>query len=238
MIALVGSVFVAALLGSVHCAAMCGSFACIAAGGRERGRPGRQLSSAYNLGRLLSYTTLGLLAGAAGAGLDRAGTVAGFARPAATIAGLLLIAWGVATLFAILGVHVPALAVPDALASGVARAMRAVRSRPAAQRALLIGILSAALPCGWLYAFVATAAAAGSAAGGAGVMGAFWLGTVPMMATVGLMAQRAAGPLRRRLPAITATVLIVLGALTAAGRFAPPSHAADGPVGRAAHAHD
>lgn len=222
MIALASSVFVAGLLGSVHCAGMCGSFACLASGGDGTSGP-RALRStaAYNAGRLLSYALLGAIAGAAGAGLNRAGAVAGLARPAAIIAGFLLILWGAASLAAALGLRIPMLDVPPALASRVARAVRAVQEKPPALRALAIGALSAALPCGWLYAFVATSAAAGSALGGATVMAAFWIGTVPLMAAVGLGAQRLLGRFRTRLPVVTASVLVVLGVLTVAGRLTP-----------------
>lgn len=224
MTALVGAVFLAALIGSVHCAAMCGSFACLASGGdASRGGGALRGSAAYNGGRLISYVLLGALAGAAGAGLDRAGAVAGFARPAAVVAGTLLILWGLATLLATFNVRVPMLDVPPALASRIARGMRAVQDKPPAVRALTIGLLTAALPCGWLYAFVATSAAAGGALGGALVMSAFWAGTLPMMAAVGLGAQRLLGPFRRRIPAVTAVVLVVLGGLTVAGRFVVPA---------------
>ena len=78
------------------------------------------------LGRLLSYVTLGAIAGAAGAGLDQLGAVAGLTRPAAIVAGALLIVWGLASLLATFGVRLPALAVPPALASRIARGVRAV----------------------------------------------------------------------------------------------------------------
>lgn len=231
MSALVLSVFVAALIGSVHCAAMCGSFACLAsAGDASRGGGALRSTAAYNLGRLLSYMTLGAVAGAAGAGLDKMGAVAGLARPAAIVAGVLLILWGLASLLATFGVRLPALAVPPALASRIARGVRAVQDRPPVVRGLALGVLTAALPCGWLYAFVATSAAAGSAVNGAIVMAAFWTGTVPMMAAVGLGAQRLLGPARKHVPAFTAVVLVVLGSLTVAGRFAPAVHAAGSEV--------
>lgn len=227
MTALALSVFVAALIGSVHCAGMCGSFACLASGSDASGGGGALRSTAaYNLGRLLSYVTLGAIAGAAGAGLDQMGAVAGLTRPAAIAAGMLLILWGLASLLATFGVRLPALAVPPALASRIARGIRAVQGRPPVVRGLALGVLTAALPCGWLYAFVATSSAAGSAMNGALVMAAFWTGTVPMMAAVGLGAQRLLGPARKHLPAFTAIVLVVLGTLTVAGRFAPRAHAA------------
>ncbi len=228
MIALASSVFVAGLLGSVHCAGMCGSFACLASGGdSSQGPQALRSTAAYNFGRLLSYATLGAIAGAAGAGLNRAGAIAGLARPAAIVAGVLLIVWGLASLAAALGVRIPLLDVPPALATRVAGAVRAVQSRPPAVRALAIGALSAALPCGWLYAFVATSAAAGSALGGATVMAAFWLGTVPMMVAVGVSAQRVLGRFRSRLPVLTASVLVILGVLTVAGRFTVPASVAN-----------
>lgn len=228
MTALVASVFVAALLGSVHCAAMCGSFACLASGGTATAGAARS-GAAYNGGRLVAYAMLGLLAGAAGAGLDRAGAVAGIARPAAMVAGTLLILWGLATLLSTFGVRLPALAVPPVLARVIARGVRAVQHLPPTVRALTLGLLTAALPCGWLYAFVATSAAAGSAPAGALVMAAFWAGTLPMMTAVGLGAQRVLGPFRRRLPALSAAVMVILGGLTVAGRFvAPAQHHAMG----------
>jgi sulfite exporter TauE/SafE len=242
MIALAGSVFVAALLGSAHCAGMCGSFACLAADpssshGTKAARTGVVGTAAYSLGRLIAYALLGALAGVAGSGLDRAGALAGIARPAALVAGSLLVLWGVATLLALWGVRVPALAVPPALAARVAGVIRAVRERPPAVRGLVLGVSSAALPCGWLYAFVVTASAAGSALLGAAVMTAFWAGTLPVMTLVALGAQRALGPVRRRLPVLTATAMIVLGLLTVAGRVRGAHAAVESPSPSAGAAH-
>ncbi|HLA90631.1 MAG TPA: sulfite exporter TauE/SafE family protein [Gemmatimonadaceae bacterium] len=214
MTALVVSVFVAALLGSVHCAGMCGGLACFVAGSADA-----RATAAYNGGRLLSYLALGVVAGAAGAGFDRVGMIAGIARPAAIVAGFLMIVWGGATAVAAAGARVPVLSTPAGAGRALARALRVVRDRPPAQRGLVLGVLTPLLPCGWLYAFVVTAAAAGTPLAGALVMGAFWLGTVPVMAALGLGLQRASGPLRRRLPALAAAALIVIGLLTITGRF-------------------
>ena len=82
------------------------------------------------------------------------------------------------------------------------------------RRAALLGALSAMLPCGWLWVFVASAAATGSPLTGAAQMAVFWLGTLPAFAALGLLAQGAAGALRRHLPVVTGTVLIVFGAFT------------------------
>lgn len=217
MIALVAPILLASLVGSPHCAGMCGGFVAFYAGQGGR-RPWAH--AAYNGGRLASYVALGLLAGALGAGVDRMGAAAGVSRGAAVLAGTLMIAWGAAALLAAAGVRLPGPSAP-ALHGRLAAALRAVHGQPPEVRALVVGLLSTLLPCGFLYAFVAAAAATGSAAAGALVMAAFWLGTVPVMAGLGLVAQRALGPLRRRLPLVTAAALLVVGLLTVAGKILP-----------------
>jgi len=89
------------------------------------------------------------------------------------------------------------------------------------------------LPCAWLYAFVATAAGTGSPVRGALVMAFFWAGTVPALAAIGVLARGALGPLSRRLPLVTASLLVVVGLLTLGQRLVP-SHAGVLHAGRAA----
>lgn len=232
MMALAGSVLVASLLGSPHCAAMCGPFACLYGGQLDRG-PAGLAHAGYNLGRLGAYLLLGTLAGAAGAGLDQLGLLAGLPRAAAMVAGVLMILWGGLTIAGALGARVPGTTPPAGFRRLLVRMVARFQDRPPATRALMLGLLTTLLPCGWLYAFVATAAGTGSAAGGALVMAAFWVGTLPVMAGVGVAAQRALGPLRSRLPVVTAAVLVVLGLLTIGGRFTPQL---PDPSGSAAHA--
>ncbi|MCX5767705.1 MAG: sulfite exporter TauE/SafE family protein [Gemmatimonadetes bacterium] len=220
MIALVASVFVAALLGSAHCAGMCGGLACFVAG---TGPTSARATFGYNAGRLAAYAALGAIAGAAGAGFDRAGEITGIARPAAIVAGSLMIIWGASTALVAAGVRMPTLGVPPFMRAALARALKSVSARDPLVRGLTLGVLTPLLPCGWLYAFVATAAAAGTATSGAIVMAAFWLGTVPAMAALGLGAQSLLGPLRKRLPAVTAAAMVVFGLLTVVGKFGPPA---------------
>lgn len=201
-------VLVASLLGSPHCAAMCG----LIAGGAGRGRSAQ---SAYHLGRLTGYLALGGLAGAAGLALNQAGMVVGFAAIATQVAGGLLVLAGVTTILAGLGVRIG----PRGGAHRLVMALGArIGNIPPRGRAVSLGLITALLPCGWLLAFVAVAAAAGSPATGAASMGVFWLGTVPGLATAGFLIQRASGPLRRRLPLISATALIGLGVVTLVAR--------------------
>jgi len=230
--ALVLGVLVASLLGSAHCAGMCGGFVCLyatASGAR------RVLAhAAYHGGRLVSYTLLGALAGALGAGLDHAFAARGLASAAATAAGAFVTLWGAAKLVRALApkfaARFPALTPGAGSAAGrvLASLLGRLAQAPSAIRALALGLLTTLMPCAWLYAFVASAAGTGSAAAGALVMAAFWAGTLPVMALLGALAQTAAGPFARRLPVVSAVLLVAVGLLTLSGRLSP---------GRAAHLH-
>jgi sulfite exporter TauE/SafE len=210
-------VLVASLLGSVHCAAMCGAFTCLYT------QPGRSahLSSqaAYNVGRLISYVVLGALAGTFGARLDVAGQGVGIANLAAVVAGLLMIAWAAGVFAAEAGLRVPLTLAPDWAKRLLGRALIASRHRSTTTRALLVGLLTTLLPCGWLYTFVVVAAGTGSPMRGALVMAAFWAGTVPMLVAVGAGAARLLGPLARRMPLVSAGLVFALGALSVAGKL-------------------
>ncbi|HUK61913.1 MAG TPA: sulfite exporter TauE/SafE family protein [Dongiaceae bacterium] len=252
MIPLVGSVLLASLLGSPHCAGMCGGFVAFYAGGGAGAGPGGGgrgagwlPHAAYNGGRLVSYALLGIVAGALGVGVDRMGALAGVGRVAAVGAGLVMAVWGGATLLASAGVRMPLPPPPALLGNRLGATLKAVREQPPAVRALVMGLVTTLIPCGWLYAFVAVAGGTAHPLAGAAVMALFWLGTLPVMAGLGLAAQRALGPVARRMPVLTATLLVVFGLLTVAGKFRPmgamhhPMPGMGAPVGGApAHTHD
>ncbi len=229
MIALLVSVWTASLLGSLHCAAMCGGFVCAVSA------EGRPLASqiAWHLGRGAAYLALGALAGVLGAGLEHTLAPAGLPHAAAIGAGALLVVSGVGALVQWFGVRGgPA---PDAspFARVIGTGLRAVRHWPLLSRAVAMGALTALLPCGWLWAFVATAAGTGRALGGLAVMAVFWSGTLPLLGALGFAAGRMLGPWRTRLPLVTALAMIVVGLLTVAGRLQP--HVM--PMGDAGHMH-
>ncbi|MDP2702340.1 MAG: sulfite exporter TauE/SafE family protein, partial [Candidatus Rokubacteria bacterium] len=166
--------------------------------------------------------TLGALAGALGAALDLASAPAGIQRGAVVLAGALIALWGTRTLLETVGVRMPRLEPPAALRGAVARGVAAVAAQPPVTRALVIGLLTGLLPCGWLYAFIVTAAGTGDPLRGAGLMAVFWLGTLPVMAGLGVAVQALAGPLRRWVPAVCAVAMIVVGLLAVAGRARAP----------------
>jgi sulfite exporter TauE/SafE len=219
MTALVVGVFLASLLGSLHCAGMCGAFLAIAVGGIGPDRQSQvRLQAAYHGGRLITYTLLGIAAGAAGHLLDLTTTLAG-ARPiAAAIAGATLLTFGLFSLMRIYGIAPARLPAPAFLQRLLQAGHRRAMSRPPVVRAAMIGLMTTLLPCGWLYAFVITAAGTASPWRGGATMAVFWLGTLPIMIALGATVRRAAGALGRRLPTVTCVALMALGLFTLINR--------------------
>jgi sulfite exporter TauE/SafE len=220
MTALLLTVFVASLVGSLHCIGMCGPFVAFYSGADASGGVRRLFShAAYSGGRLMTYAVFGVAAGAVGAALDVAGSLAGFQRIAAIVAGVTMILWGILALLQIRGVRIFKHGSGDGrFSKAIRRGFSLVSDKPPVVRAGVVGLLSGFLPCGWLWAFVVTAAGTGGALKGGAVMAAFWAGTVPALLAVGLGAQLVSAPLRRHVPAVTAVLLVCLGLFAIFGR--------------------
>jgi sulfite exporter TauE/SafE len=222
--ATLAAVLVASLSGSLHCAGMCGPLVAFALGSTETQTHAQRfvLQWAYHGGRLVSYAALGAVCGLLGAALDMGGALLGLRNVAVVLAGTMMIAVGLIAILRYSGVRLPHVKAPGMLQRVVVLGQRAAIGLKPFPRALTIGLLSALLPCGWLYAFAIIATGAGGALWGAAVMAAFWLGTVPVLASLGIGVQAFSGTLGRRIPLITAVAIVVLGLFTVAGRFAIP----------------
>ncbi len=225
MLLLFVTVMGASLLGSLHCAGMCGAFVAFAVGtgdGQATARRKTQLQCAYHGGRLLTYTLLGAISGAIGGALDLGGDLIGVQRLAAGLAGAMMIGFGAIVFMKAQGVSLPRAPVPGFLERAIGRAHQFAAERTPIARASLIGLLTTLLPCGWLYAFVITAAGTASPALGAVVMAAFWVGTVPALALIGVGVQKLAGRFGARMPVATAIALMLVGLYTLVDRMTLP----------------
>lgn len=224
MIATLSGVLAASLLGSLHCAGMCGPLAAIAAAPSAPVQLTREnaplranllaefsLATIYNIARLAAYAALGAIAGSIGGVLELGGALVGVQRVAAIVSGTVLIVAGLVVAAQWFGLSKSVFSLPTWLTSRLSHVHAAASRLPAAVRAAMIGVLSAALPCGWLYAFVTAAAGTANPVDGALLMAAFWLGTVPVMTGVGLGVRRLSAPLRRHVPIATAIVMIIAG---------------------------
>ncbi|HKJ91452.1 MAG TPA: sulfite exporter TauE/SafE family protein [Oceanipulchritudo sp.] len=167
--------FLAGVVTSLHCAGMCGPLACYIAP-----RPGSPSSfatvaSLYQIGRLLSYTLIGALAG--GLGMITLGWVDLYQHslsrflPWVLVLFFLLVAFRLDRLF-----PKPAFLVP-----WIGRAQRKAQSLPRPLSGLLIGLLTPLLPCGPLYAVFGLALMTQSPVRGAEFLLLFGLGTLPLL---------------------------------------------------------
>jgi len=220
--ALLATVIVSSLAGSLHCAAMCGPLV-----GMHGGAYGLRLALVHALGRLATYVTLGLVAGLVGGAVELAGRAAQIQHAATLVAGAAIVVWGLHAIAVARG-WLRGRAAGGALFQ---KGLVQLRGKRPATRAWLVGVLTGLLPCGWLWAFVITAAGTGHALSGALVMAVFWLGTVPAMTGMLALGGAVITRFRARMPVITACMLMGLGLATLATRWASVPAASDG------HAH-
>lgn len=218
----VTSVFAAALVASVHCTSMCSGLVAFSTGGPEFPIRQRALALvAYNGARGLGYVALGVIAGAVGSTLDRAGLRVGLGRVAGAVAGILMIAWGLVQLARAAGAHFGSQRKGSPIDVPVSRLVRRLRDQSPVARSAVIGGCTAALPCGLLHAFLVLAAGTGSAVSGGLVMASFWLGTVPAVAGMGVTVTAFLSPLRRHAQLVGALMLVAFGLTSLLGRWSP-----------------
>lgn len=214
--------FLVGVAGSVHCVGMCGGIVgALSLGARPAPHtvtmfPLRQATSmraaafslqpmmrvaAYNSGRLLSYATAGALAGGLAGGAVRLTALPQLQHGLLWAANLMLVALGLFLLDAWRG-----LAFVEALGQGLwkhivplLKLVRPGSGSGGARHARLFacGVLWGWLPCGMVYSALTTAMLSGSAQGGAAVMLAFGLGTLPMLALLGSAGQELRQQLQR-----------------------------------------
>lgn len=158
---LLGTSAAAALFGGWHCAAMCGALAATCSN--------YKFSFLYQLGRLLVYLGIGVLAGITGSKI-----LGEIPAEVSLIVKVLLLAMTVWILWASGAVQ--------GLQQIVFKKLWQIRSRSRwINEHFLLGILNGFLPCSWLYAFVIVAAGLQSGISGAAVLFGLWLGSLPWL---------------------------------------------------------
>lgn len=165
--------FVLGGISSFHCVGMCGPLALsLPIAGYNPG--GRVLGLVlYNLGRVTTYSFLGLLFGLIG----RQIFIAGFQQVFSITAGVLILAGFVLTIFRRRLAFGPGRFFYTKLQSLVARFLR-IRSLAGFY---LTGLANGLLPCGMVYLAITGAMATSNAWYGMEFMAAFGLGTIPAM---------------------------------------------------------
>ena len=229
----------AGLLGGAHCVAMCGGFVMALSGAgippRDQGAallPARALARwqlAHNFGRITTYASLGAIAGGVGGLVLGAGEWPALQRALYVVANLFLLALALA--IAGRGSNVEWLQrVGAAVFARVVPAVRPLVTRGAASARFALGMLWGLVPCGLVYGVLPIALFAGSAPGGALVMLAFGLGTLPNLLAAGWIVTRARGWLDARIVRYGAAALLAgfaaFGIWRALSVAQPPGHGA------------
>lgn len=210
MLGVIGIGFSAGLLGSLHCIGMCGAFA------TSCGQTKEDLLS-YHLGKLLSYSLLGLVAGIIGSSFNAFSENPYYKIIPSLLMGILFIFLGIKSFATSNKVVIP---LPKILGKLSQKLLISSYSLKAGKRrSFLTGFLSALLPCGLLYGVLLSFAILQNPYYGTLGMMAFGFGTVPALTIAPSVLQKLIKPIKESWPNMASLTLITLGLLTISYRM-------------------
>ena len=211
MIELWAAAFAMGFLGSLHCVGMCGGL--VSAMTMTRSRTWWPGVSVYQLGRITTYLTLGLIAGWLGSFFHDESAISDAQSIISFIAGGLII---------VFALHIAGW-LPDPFASIAQRITRItgldklIRTAATQDKVLpwySVGLVNGLLPCGLVYAALGLSLTAPSAFHGATIMFVFGLGTVPAMLMVPAIIRAITPQARSKVLKIGVVFLIIIGIFT------------------------
>lgn len=167
--------FVAGLVTSLHCAGMCGPIACYLAPAAGSSQSFGTVAGLYHLGRLLSYTAVGAVAG--GIGMVALGWVDIYQHSLSRFLPYLLVLF-----FLLVALRIDKwIPQPKGFGKVLAGARLRLQRMPRPVAGLGIGLLTPLLPCAPLYAIFGLALMTQSPVRGAEFLLLFGLGTLPLL---------------------------------------------------------
>lgn len=209
-------IFALGLVSSLHCVQMCGpvvvSFSLSLSHRTASQRAFAHLS--YNVGRVVTYSLLGAVAGLTGQAFDLAGHLAGVENIVAIVAGALMIIAGLIMLDLLPHRFLQRFD-PLRYTSRFLRPLGNRISSPTVASKFVLGLMLGFLPCGLIYAALLKAMATGTAFAGSLTMMAFGFGTTGALFALGVLSSAFSLKLARlnasgwgsRLTAISVTLL-------------------------------
>ena len=201
------SALVFGLMGSFHCIGMCGPIAFMLPVDRNSTLKKNLQIGLYHLGRILSYSIIGLLFGFLGKGFY----LFGFQQQLSIIIGLLmiLIAFIPYKIVAKCNFSKPLFHIISKIKSGLGKALK----KKTPDTFLTIGFLNGFLPCGLVYMAVFGALSTGNSWQGALYMAIFGLGTIPLMTTAIYLGNFLKGKVRSYITRTIPYVVALMGLL-------------------------
>ncbi|MCX7746552.1 MAG: sulfite exporter TauE/SafE family protein [Clostridia bacterium] len=203
-----GILFIVGLLTSLHCIAMCGGInlsVCVHYKVEEIGTKFSKLkpSAMYNLGRVVSYTVVGGIAGALGSVVSFSGTAKGII---AIVSGIFMVIMGLNMLNIFPWLRKLNPRMPKIFGNKI-------HGNNKKKGPLVVGLLNGFMPCGPLQAMQLYALGTGSFAAGALSMFLFSAGTVPLMFGFGAVSSFLSGKFTRKMLKASAVLVIILGVI-------------------------
>ena len=201
------SAFILGLLGSFHCVGMCGPIAFMLPVDRNNTFKKVTQISLYHIGRLLSYSIMGLVFGLIGKSLN----LFGFQQQLSIIIGVVMI---IVILIPYKTFNKYNVSKPIyKVISKVKSALGAALKKKTSDTFLTIGFLNGFLPCGLVYMAVFGAIAGGNAAEGSLYMAFFGLGTIPLMTTAIYFSNFLKGAMRQKIQKAIPVFVVLIGVL-------------------------
>jgi len=198
------------LLGWGHCLGMCGGLVTALSFSPDGRRGGPFFHLFYNVGRIVTYTGIGLLVGWIGSAIAFADSfrLAGRLLLIGSDLFVILVGFGTAGLFS--GLNVARLEFPGPMKT-MTGAVQGLRRLPPPLAAFPLGLMFGLLPCGYLYAVAITAAQSADPWRGAQIMFAFGLGTVPALFLFGSAAQWMGSRFRKGMLRLAGLTVALMG---------------------------
>jgi sulfite exporter TauE/SafE len=194
------------LLGSFHCIGMCGPIAFMLPIDRQNKTKGFFQIVSYHLGRLFSYSLIGLLFGF----LGKSFYFFGFQQQLSIIVGVSMILVVVfPTFFSKVNFSKSIAKVISKVKNALGKELKKKRN----DTFLTIGFLNGFLPCGLVYMAVFGALATTNAFLGSLYMLIFGLGTIPLMTAVVYLGNFTKGSLRKNIQKMIPIVVVIIGVL-------------------------
>ena len=201
------SAFVLGILGSFHCIGMCGPIAFMLPVDRTNAFKKASQIAVYHIGRLLSYSLIGLVFGLIGKSLY----LFGFQQQLSIIIGILMI------IFVVIPQHKLnkySISKPIyKLISKIKATLGSALKRKSADTFLTIGFLNGFLPCGLVYMAIFGAISRGNAFQGSMYMALFGFGTIPLMTTAIYASHFLKGAVKQKIQKAIPVFVVIIGVL-------------------------
>jgi len=207
MIQVIVTGFVLGLISSFHCVGMCGPLA-LSLPIHHLSKPQQVFAiSLYNIGRVITYSLIGLLFGLAG----RTIYLAGFQQWFSILLGVLMLLLTIQYFFAGNALHPKWL---SGLYGRVQQLMMRVLQSKNRGAYLLLGMANGLLPCGMVYLAIAGALSTTELTNSVFFMSFFGLGTLPAMFILGFLGIKVnlitRQHLRKLVPNVAAIMAVLL----------------------------